>query len=122
MSPETRLFLLITPPRRPFTPIGVTCVIVGSTNEMHGIESEFSGRKDLEKKLENAGLPEFETARAVQRIKRNYPTFCEINIETAEKLRLIRRTGDVASSDVEGNLYTTRHPLRIRSGVSVMRG
>jgi hypothetical protein len=122
MSPETRLFLLITPPGRPFAPIGVTCVIIGDTNEMHGIESEFSGRKDLEGKLGEAGLPEFQTARAVQRIKRNYPTFYEITIETAEKLRLIRRSGDVASSDGEGILYATRHPLRIRSGVSVMRG
>ena len=122
MSPETRLFLLITPPSRPFAPIGVTCVIIGNTNEMHGIESEFSGRKDLENKLEEAGLPESETARAVQRIKRNYPTFCEITIETAEKLRLIGRSGDVASRDGKGILNTTHHPLRIRSGVSLARG
>ena len=123
MSPETRLFLLITPPRRPSAPIGVTCVITGNSNDIHGIESELSGRRELEKTLEKAGLPECEIARAVQRAKRNSPTFCEITIETAEKLRLIRRSGNVAaSSDGEGILYTTRHSLPIRSGVSVMRG
>jgi hypothetical protein len=122
MSPGTRLFLLIAPPSRPFAPIGVTCVIIGNTNEMHGIESEFSGRKDLENKLEEAGLPELETVRAVQRLKRNYPTFCEITIETAEKLRLIGRSGDLASSDGKEILNTTHHPLRIRSGVNVPRG
>jgi hypothetical protein len=122
MSPETRLFLLITPPRRPFAPIGVTCAITANTNGIHGIESEFSGWKELEKKLEEAGLPEIEIARAVQRIKRNYPTICEITIETAEKLRLIRRSSNVASSDGEGILYTTSHPLGVRSGVSAMRG
>src|SRR5580700_1131149 len=110
MSPETRLFLLITPPRRPFAPIGVTCAITANTNGIHGIEAEFSGRKELEKKLDEAGLPEVEIARAVERIKRNYPTICEITIETAENLRLIRRSGNVESSDGEGILYTTRHP------------
>ena len=89
MSPEARLFLLITPPRRPFAPIGVTCAIIGNSDEMHGIGSEISGRKELEEKLEKAGLPELEIARAVQRVKRNYPTFCEIKFETAKKLRLI---------------------------------
>jgi hypothetical protein len=123
MSPETRLFLLIAPPHSPSAPIGVTCAIIGNSNEMHGIESEFSGRRELEKTLEKAGLPEFEIARAVQRVKRNSPTFCEITIETAEKLRLIKRSGNVAaSSDGEGVFYPTRHSLRIRSGVSVMRG
>jgi hypothetical protein len=121
MSPETRLFLLITPPSRPFAPIGVTCAIIGNTNEMHGIESEFSGRKDLERKLEEAGLPEFQTARAVQRIKRNYPTFCEITIETAEKLRLIRRSGDVASSDGKESYTPLATHYSFRSGVSFMR-
>jgi len=115
MPPETRLFLLITAPPGRFAPIGVTCAIIGNTNKMRGIESQFSGRKELKKQLEAAGLPEFEIARAVQRLKHNFPTFYEITVEIAEKLRLIRRLSNVPSKDAEGILYTTRHPSRIRS-------
>ena len=68
-----------------------------------------------------AGLSIFEIARAVDRLRRNYPTFCEVSIQTAEKMRWIERSGDEASSVGEEMLDTTRHPSRIRSGVGTMR-
>ena len=98
MSAQTRLFLLITPPGRPFGPIGAACVIIGSTDRMRGLEVELSSTIELEVKMENAGLPEYEIHRAIQRLRMNYPTIREISYEAAESLGLIKRSGDVAGS------------------------
>ena len=65
---------------------------------MCGLEVELSNTIELEEKLENAGLPEYEIDRAIQRLRMNYPTIREISYEAAESLELIKRSGDVAGS------------------------
>jgi hypothetical protein len=88
MSPDARLFLLITPPSIPFGPIETTCAVVGNTDQTHRlIEVKcFSAAKELKQKLKTAGLPEFEIARAIARLHTNRPSFREINMEIAESL------------------------------------
>jgi hypothetical protein len=87
MSPDARLFLLITPPRAPFGPIETTCAVVGNTDQTHQlVEVKFFSAKELKQKLKIAGLPEFEIARAIARLHTNRPSFREINMEIAESL------------------------------------
>jgi hypothetical protein len=47
---------------------------------------KFFSAKELKQKLETAGLPEFEIARAIERLHTNRPSFREINMEIAESL------------------------------------
>jgi hypothetical protein len=122
MSPETRLFLLISPPVALFGPIVATCAVIGNTDQVHGVEAMFSSTKELEHKLEIAGLPECEIARAIERLHRNYPTFREISIEIAENLRLIKRSSNVASSVGERNDGRSTRHFTHRSGMGFMRG
>jgi len=121
MSPETRLFLVITPPIAPFDPIGATCAVIGNMDQMRGVEATFSNTKELEQKLETAGLPEFEIERAIERLHRNHPTFREITIEIADNLRLIKRSGAAASSVGEGMRGATSHFAHLPE-VGLMRG
>jgi hypothetical protein len=90
------LFLLITPASRPFGSIEAACTIVGKTDRMRGVGTGFSSAQELETKLAIAGLPEGEIERAIQRLEMNYPTFSEINRETAESLRLVERFVDTS--------------------------
>jgi hypothetical protein len=50
------------------------------------VEVKFFNAKELKLKLETAGLPEFDTARTVERLHRNRPSFREISFEIAESL------------------------------------
>lgn len=103
MSREMRLFLLITPPSRPFEPIRAACTIVGKTDRMYGIGAEFPSAHELETRLAAAGLPGSEIDRAIQRLEMNHPTFSEISHGAAERLRLVEPCGDVeARSDTAG--------------------
>jgi hypothetical protein len=87
MSPDARLFLLITPPSVPFGPIETTCAAVGNTDQTHHVvDVTFFSAKELKLKLESAGLPEFEIARAIERLHWNRPSFREISFEIAESL------------------------------------
>jgi hypothetical protein len=50
------------------------------------VEVKFFSAKELKQKLETAGLPEFEIARAIERLHWNRPSFREISFEIAESL------------------------------------
>jgi hypothetical protein len=92
MSPEARLFLLITPPSIPFGPIETTFTVVGNTDQTHHVvEVKFFSAKELKQKLETAGLPEFEIARAIERIRSGKAIVEGVEAAGLATLRLRRR-------------------------------
>lgn len=117
MPPETRLFLLITPPRTPFGPIEASCTIVGTSSRMFGTGAQFSSVQDLETRLATAGLPDFEIDRAILRLEVNHPTFSEISHAVADSLRLIHTSGDV-SNNMQQETFDTARLLPFGSGVN----
>lgn len=98
MPPETRIFLLITPPQRPFSPIEASCTVVGNADKIFGTRAEFGTAKELETRLMKAGLPECEIERAILRLETAYPTFNEISHAVAESLGLIQPSADLSNS------------------------
>lgn len=105
MSRETRLFLLITPPAKPFGRIEVACTVVGNTETNYGICAEFSRVDELESRLASAGLPHQEIRRAVERLGMNYPTFHEISHAIAENMSLIDTSDDVRNDSPDAGLF-----------------
>ena len=117
MPPETKLFLIIMPPKSPFGPIESSCTIVGQPDAMCGIGTEFSSSPELAARLATAGLPDFEIERAILRLEMNQPTFSEISHAAAESLQLIQPSGEVWNG-MERKMFDTARLLPFGSAVN----
>jgi hypothetical protein len=79
----------------------------------------FSSAKELQDRLETAGLPEHDIDRVIQRLEFDYPTFGEISNAVADNLKLINRSGG-AINDVRAEISNTVRQLACHTKVSAI--
>ncbi|HZP03854.1 MAG TPA: hypothetical protein VFB43_03060 [Terracidiphilus sp.] len=85
----TKVFLLISKPRREFTHLEVKCALCGDADGVSARDQEFLNPHDLQNALRAAGVSDHESEAPLHVHHTGLPTFIPVSPEVATKLGLI---------------------------------